>query len=250
MSQTTTPSGADVLKLLALVNAASPGPWETDVIKCDGEYGDGGPNGRSGYMAEQMHDANGVAIFDSLNSEGTMVDEDIGEESVYAWDVVANRNFEAVAAAMNFIREHGPAVAALIARNAELEAAHKAQMSADDVLSAIEDSAICLENWGELHEARDLRRAAYTLIADRDALAAENKALREAAINLVIDPEDPNIGWRGRASTDGVFACEHCKSEHWDCIALVHDDSCPVPAMIEAARIALARKPAKGNDDG
>lgn len=72
------------------------------------------------------------------------------------------------------------AVAALIARNAELEAERKAHMSADDVLSAIEDSAICLENWGELHEARDLRRAAYTLIADRDALATENKALREA----------------------------------------------------------------------
>lgn len=133
MTETNNPIGAavDVLAVLALVNAASPGPWETDTVKCDGGYGSG-EDSHSGFMAEQMRDANGVAIFDSLNSEGVMVDEDIGEESVYAWDVVANRNFEAVAAAVNFIRDHGTAVAALLARDAELEAENKALREVTD----------------------------------------------------------------------------------------------------------------------
>lgn len=110
-----------------------------------------------------------------------------------------------------------PAVAALIARNAELEAENKARMSADDVLSAIEDSAICLGNWGELHEARDLRRAAYTLIAERDALAAENKSLRQALES----------------------ARQTSKFENH-----------PFRPWHKEADIALARTPAKENDDG
>lgn len=215
MSQTTTPSGADVLKLLALVNAASPGPWETDVIKCDGEYGDGGPNGRSGYMAEQMHDANGVAIFDSLNSEGAMIDEDIGEESVYAWDVVANRNFEAVAAAMNFIREHGTAVAALISRNAELEAE---RVERDAVIECknidIRERDESIKGWA------DRARKAES---ERDALAADNLALREVV----------------------EATLEACES---DVITNTSDEDA-VGVLEDAARCALARTPAKGNDD-
>lgn len=136
--QTMTP--AEVLAVLALVNAASPGPWEPDDMESDGVYGDGGPDGRAGFMAQRMRDANGVSIFDSLNSEGAMVDEDIGEESVYAWDVVAQKNFEAIAAAMNFFRKHGTAVAALIARNAELEAESvKLRNIADAGIRAIGD---------------------------------------------------------------------------------------------------------------
>ncbi len=34
---TTTPSSADVLAVLKLVNAASAGPWEADDVKSDGE---------------------------------------------------------------------------------------------------------------------------------------------------------------------------------------------------------------------
>lgn len=112
------------------------------------------------------------------------------------------------------------AVAALIARNAELEAERKARMSADDVLSAIEDSAICLGNWGELHEARDLRRAAYTLIAERDALAAENKALQEALQAMVDQAVSPDF------------------------------DGAPSLAVYNRATEALARTAAKENDDG
>lgn len=140
-------------------------------------------------------------------------------------------------AAYSAVRNVSAAVAALIARNAELEAKTALQMG-------VGDGAGQLFVYGDY----DSIKAAQALVLRLEALAAENKALREAAINLVIDPEDPNIGWRGRASADDVFACEHCKSEHFDCTALIHDDSCPVPAMIEAARIALARTPAATED--
>jgi hypothetical protein len=109
-----------------------------------------------------------------------------------------------------------------------------------------------VKRWMQLPDSEFIAYASrgeiFELRAERDAVAAENRALREAAIALVVDPEDPNIGWRGRASTDDVFSCEHCKSEHFDCVALIHDDSCPVPAMIEAARAALARTPAATGD--
>jgi len=115
-------SAAEVLAVLALVNAASPGPWEPDDMESDGVYGDGGPDGRAGFMAQRMRDTNGVSIFDSLNSEGAMVDEDVGEDSVYAWDVVAEKNFKAIAAAVNFFRQHGAAVSAMAEREAALRA--------------------------------------------------------------------------------------------------------------------------------
>ena len=126
------------------------------------------------------------------------------------------------------LKSASTAVAALIARNAELEAERKAQMSADDVLSAIEDSAICLENWGELHEARDLRRAAYTLIADRDALAAEKLAVREVTDEMV---EAALKAFYGR---------------QWKVIKNADE---PPKWMHAALTSALARTPANGGDD-
>lgn len=81
--------------------------------------------------------------------------------------------------------------------------------------------------------------AADAAIKQRDitaALAAENKALREAFGNLIGDPTDPNIGWRGRSSGIEMFACEHCRAEHLDCTMIPHSAECPVPPAIALAR--------------
>jgi len=63
-----------------------------------------------------------------------------------------------------------------------------------DVLATIEDAAICLENWGEIHEARDLRTAVAALLTREAALVARNAELaaelaaRDARLKIPRNP--------------------------------------------------------------
>lgn len=81
----------------------TPGPWEVDTIKSDGEYGDGGPDSRSGYDAYAVFDAQGRSLFDSLNRDGRVseIHEDGPDEDGRgaAWDELARRDLTLAAAA-------------------------------------------------------------------------------------------------------------------------------------------------------
>ena len=209
----TTPPNApevDVLAVLKLVNAASPGPWEADDVRSDGEYGDGGPDSHTGFMAKQMFDANGVAIFDSLNAEVSEVDESVDDEygSVSAWDTIADKNFKAAAAAVNFIRKHGADIAELLTREAALVAERDAALRSANIAEArvkgweatvvitnLPSRIWPVEGWGpgegetaavpeltpkKLTDILDRLKAADAIADQRDALAAKVGALTSA----------------------------------------------------------------------
>jgi len=86
-------------------------------------------------------------------------------------------------------------------------------------------------------------KAVSALVAERDALAAESKALQDALFGLIGHADDPNCGWRGTAGTSDLYACEYCREKHEDCTKIEHADWCPVPPArkaIDAARTASA----------
>jgi len=154
MSQTSTTSElaqpaplsapVDVLAVLALVQAASPGPWEADTETND-----------AGFRSYVMTDGSNCRLFDSLNAEACVATEG-DEDGVYHWDITAERNFKAAAAAVEFVRLHGAAIAELI------EAAGKAQdtnrddyaLARPDVSHLPEDErAAFLRGWDAASEA-------------------------------------------------------------------------------------------------
>ena len=56
-----------------------------------------------------------------------------------------------------------------------------------DALATIEDAAICLENWGEIHEARDLRAAVAALLTREAALVARNAELERLCDSTYVE---------------------------------------------------------------
>jgi hypothetical protein len=89
-------------ELERLARAATPGPWEVDTVRNDGEYGDGGPDSHVGFDSFAIFDQGGRALFDSLNRDGalTQVDEEADYEDGYhrAWDRLAEADARYLAA--------------------------------------------------------------------------------------------------------------------------------------------------------
>ena len=100
----------DLEKLKTLCAAATPGPWEVEPVKSDGCYGSGVET-YEGFDAYQIVNQNNEVLFDSLNSTASCVEVEYGDEESggSAWDEVASKNLEFVAAART-------ALPALIAR--------------------------------------------------------------------------------------------------------------------------------------
>lgn len=84
---------------LSQFEGATEGPWEVDSIKNEGDYGDGGPDCRSGYTSFAAYDKRGRVIFDSLNSEIAEVHEAFDDDRYAAWDEVARKDIKLAAAA-------------------------------------------------------------------------------------------------------------------------------------------------------
>lgn len=102
-------------KALAAVKGAAPGPWEVDTLHNEGSYGSG-DEGRTGFKSRQMQDVNGLVIFDSLNADhnAVLIEEEDSDEFVYALDVAALCNFQAAEESVNFVRENGEKILALL----------------------------------------------------------------------------------------------------------------------------------------
>lgn len=75
-------------------------PLRWNWIQNEGDYGDGGPDCRSGFRSPIISDANGQTILDTLNSDGAMVEEeyDSDEETSWsdAWDVPGRKRGQRV----------------------------------------------------------------------------------------------------------------------------------------------------------
>jgi len=82
----------------ALAAGPTPGPWDVDSTKNDGEYGDGGPDSRSGFSSFVLIDPNGRAICDTVNSDVAEVEEWIDDDDAGATDVRGQKNAAYIAA--------------------------------------------------------------------------------------------------------------------------------------------------------
>lgn len=112
-----TPTPAQALgEVLRLSEKATPGPWDSDTIDNEGEYGDGGPDSHSGFKSFAICGDRGHVIMDSLNSDAAMVEVEVDEDRAYAWDETARNNSAFIVAIVNFIRQHGQHFAGLEAR--------------------------------------------------------------------------------------------------------------------------------------
>ena len=83
---------------------AARGPFVVAEISSDGEYGDGGPDCRTGFMAFGIADAQGRVLFDSLNRNYclTEIHEEIDDDGgLFAWDDKAKRDADAIVAMLN-----------------------------------------------------------------------------------------------------------------------------------------------------
>jgi hypothetical protein len=80
------------------------GEWSVEEIKSDGDYGDGGPDSRTGFTTYAVVDSEGRPLFDALNRDGRVScvheegydDEDGGR--VFAWDELARADMTLAAA--------------------------------------------------------------------------------------------------------------------------------------------------------
>lgn len=90
-----------IAQLREILAKATPGEWETDTEKTDGEYGSG-PDCHSGYHASIIT-AGDKRICGTENSSDGEVHEEFDEDGCYAWDEVAARNMKAAAHAVNVL---------------------------------------------------------------------------------------------------------------------------------------------------
>lgn len=87
----------DLDALEKAAKAATPGPWEADVVPNFGEYGSGDET-QTGFDSYALF-ADGKAIADSINSDTAFVEEEHDVDHARAWDEVARLNFEFMALA-------------------------------------------------------------------------------------------------------------------------------------------------------
>lgn len=65
-------------------------------------YGDG-PDAHSGFKSYAVYDANGQALFDSINSDAIEVDVEYDEFGAYAWDRVGEANLTLASASPDML---------------------------------------------------------------------------------------------------------------------------------------------------
>lgn len=87
------------------MNKPTPAPWSVDSTPNEGEYGNNGPDTRSGFNSFAIIDAEGRVLFDSLNRDGSAceVTEDYDEDGGSAWDAQAKADAEH---AVKCVNEH------------------------------------------------------------------------------------------------------------------------------------------------
>ena len=81
----------------------TPGPWYVDTVRNEGEYGNNGPDTRSGFNSFAIFDTEGRVLFDSLNRDGSAceVTEDYDEDGGSAWDAQAKADAERIVQCVN-----------------------------------------------------------------------------------------------------------------------------------------------------
>lgn len=99
---TTTPTAYselfDLDRLEALARAATPGPWETETVRSEGEYGTD-EDGGHGFDAYAIVDGKGRPMMDSLNRDDSSIHTEWTGDAFYAWDELAKRDAHFIAAA-------------------------------------------------------------------------------------------------------------------------------------------------------
>jgi len=87
----------------------TPGPWLVEYFHNEGNYGDGGPDCRSGFKSYQVTDEEGRVLFDTLNSGVAVVHEEFYEEfyeeGKSAWDEQGRKNIALARAAPDLLAE-------------------------------------------------------------------------------------------------------------------------------------------------
>jgi hypothetical protein len=72
---------------------ATPGAWEVDTLKSEGEYGSG-PDTVAGFEVSAIYNTKGDVLFDAMNSDAIEVQEDYGDADGYvlAYDLTSAAN--------------------------------------------------------------------------------------------------------------------------------------------------------------
>lgn len=130
MTDTPTDVAELVERLRKLVAEATPAPWELDTeYDPDALYSGGGGCG-SGFknyfigaqVADGTEHGRWATLFDSVNSDHKLVEEEYDEDGKSAWDETARRNAETVVALVNAAPTLFDTITRLLADNARLTA--------------------------------------------------------------------------------------------------------------------------------
>lgn len=90
--------------LAALSAAATPGTWDTDTIKSEGSYGSGDDT-YEGFGTTAIYDPSGKVLFDALNSDAILVQEEWDEGGFcHAYDLTSAANAAFIVALVNAYR--------------------------------------------------------------------------------------------------------------------------------------------------
>ena len=82
-----------IAEMKAAAEKATSGEWWSDVVECDGTYGNG-DECAEGFHSYAVYDSNNQTLLDMTNSTAACIQVDCDDESHYAWDEVAERNAE------------------------------------------------------------------------------------------------------------------------------------------------------------
>lgn len=140
MTDTPTDVAELVERLRKLVAEATPAPWELDTeYDPDALYSGGGGCG-SGFknyfigaqVADGTEQGRWATLFDSVNSDHKLVEEEYDEDGKSAWDETARRNAETVVALVNAAPTLFDTIKRLLAENARLTAEREEALAKRD----------------------------------------------------------------------------------------------------------------------
>lgn len=89
--------------LAALDAEATQGEWEIDTLNSEGTYGSGDDT-REGFSTTAICDASGKVLFDALNSDAILVQEEWDEDGGSAYDLTSAANARFVCTLVNLYR--------------------------------------------------------------------------------------------------------------------------------------------------
>ncbi|CAH3264278.1 hypothetical protein AI2602V1_1319 [Citrobacter freundii] len=171
-------------ELRQLAEKATQGEWWSDVVETDGEYGEG-EDRASGYHSYAVY-VGSESLLDMTNSTAACIHTEWDHDYLMAWDEIAKRNAEFIAAA-------NPAtVLALLDENLQL------QRDKD----SLEAAAIAMRD--DMREAREKLESAEKRIAELEARAVTLPADREAEseVSGYDGTEFYRAGWNARGKAD------------------------------------------------